>query len=275
MYDGFDFQITYPVMQWHNGARSNKASGGVMYTGGWLLPVDALPPDTKVNTTWKGPLEWTFESGKSETVYAAGEIFVALLRRRRRWFGVNGDGATVYYTDEQARGRRDPSASPSTSLRMQLRAGLRSHTQVLSAVMGAPVPLVLSVKGERSRALDKALSEFYQKVILLVNAQSGAAVPLYHYWCKLSTTVAVLGDEKGFITVGSGKTTKVVALPAAIVPDVVDAAYLQKAAVPDALRDHCARWRAEAEAWSQEWTYNPNPAQRDVVVDPDTGEIIS
>ncbi len=260
MYDGFDFQITYPVMQWHNGARSNKASGGVMYAGGWLLPADDLPPDAKLNTTWKGPLEWTFESGKSETVYAAGEIFVALLRRRRRWFGVNGDGATVYYTDEQARGRRD----------------LRSHTQVLSAVMGAPVPLVLSVKGERSRALDKALSEFYQKVILLVNAQSGGStVPLYHYWCKLSTTVAVLGDEKGFITVGSGKTTKVVALPAAIVPDVVDAAYLQKAAVPDALRDHCARWRAEAEAWSQEWTYNPNPALRDVVVDPDTGEIIS
>ncbi len=96
MYDDFGFQMTYPVLQWHNGMRSNKATGGVPYTGGWLLPESPLPKDAKINSVWKGPVEWVFESGRSEKVYAAGEIYVALLRRRRRWFGADDTGATIY-----------------------------------------------------------------------------------------------------------------------------------------------------------------------------------
>lgn len=258
-YDDFLFQLDYPSAQWHNGAIANKAAGGVPYTGGLLLPAAKLPEGAKITGTWKGPLDWTFETGKTEPVFAASEAFIALLQRRRRWFNKSESGKpTVYYTDAQASGRRD----------------LRSQLQVLCAVKGVPVPIIISVKGERSRAMDKAMSSFFQNVILAANNLDNCKHPLYHYWLKIASSVAAGGDQ-GFIPVGTDGHRKSVALPVAVLPEVVDEAYLQKAAVPEPLRAQCAQWRELALPWSKAWAINPSAdADGDLVVDPDTGEIL-
>ncbi len=255
----FDFQLEYPTAQWHNGAIANKAVGGVPYTGGVLLPAAKLPEGAKITGAWKGPLDWTFETGQTEAVFAANEIFVALLQRRRRWFNKAESGKpTVYYIDAQASGRRD----------------LRSQLQVLCAVMGVPVPIIISVKGERSRAMDKAMSSFFQNVILTANNLTGSKHPLYVFWLKLTSSVVVSGD-KGFIPVGADGHRKSVALPVAVLPETIDEGYLRKAAVPEPLRAQCAQWRELALPWSKAWAINPGAdADSDLVVDPETGEIL-
>lgn len=237
MYDGFGFKRTYPIIQYHIGQMRYKKQGGILYTGGWLLPVRYLPRNASLPAMWEGPNDWTFDSGKSEPAYAASVLRVALLRRRRRWFAKDSSGRFVYYTEEQAKGWRD----------------LHSHMQVLVAAEGVTSgPLAISVKTARSQALEKALNEFYRRVIVPVNVQDQMQHPLYDFWMEIGTSVNVLG-EKGFVIVGNGATAKTITTPVAILPEQMTPEYLAKIHVPPETWDLCAAWYAEAQGWANEW----------------------
>ena len=160
---------SYPVAQWLNGQQALKALGGVHYRGGMILPKRNLPDGARFPGWTEQKI--TFRSGKEENALTAVKVVMAPVRTRFRWFAQQGT-ETVYYP----RGA------------YVMGAHMRGHLQVLSAVKGADVPIIVTFKGKASQIFEALLKDFSARVVQAANrtAPKGKALPRCAFWMSVA-----------------------------------------------------------------------------------------
>jgi hypothetical protein len=218
----------YPVAQWYNGQQALKALGGVPFAGGIVLPMKYVPEGN--------PLPgWTreriaFRSGKEELAWTAQRAELVPIRTRFRWF-VRQGGETAYYPRQA----------------YAMGANMRGHLQVLTAIEGAPEPIVITFKGKASQAFEALLTDFSGKVVQCANRQApkGKALPRYAFRMTVASGPHVKAGSAGQ---ESMVTLPTLGLPAEITPDYLRSVYVG--------RDSLIRfqeWYKEAGPWVEAW----------------------
>ena len=218
----------YPVAQWHNGQQALKALGGVPFAGGIVLPVKYLPEGFTLPGWTRERI--TFRSGKEETAWTTPRAELAPIRMRFRWF-VRQGSETAYYPRHA----------------FVMGANMRGHLQVLTAVKGAPEPIVITFKGKASQAFEKLLKDFSGKVVQPANQQApkGKALPRYAFWMTVTA-----GPH---IKAGSSGQESIVTLPTLGLTADITQDYLRSVYVG---RDSLIRfqeWYQEAGPWVEAW----------------------
>jgi hypothetical protein len=168
----------YPVAQWLHGDPKLAAAGGVMHTGGIILPSKYTDENVAPAPGWTRTTI-AFSSGKSEPVLAAQKPRLAVIRTRFRWFVVNS-GVTTFYP------RRDYAD------------GMRGHVQALCGVQGFDFPVVVTFKGKASQEFERLLKEFGQKVSEAARkVKPDAKWPRFAFYMRLAPGPHVKVGQRG------------------------------------------------------------------------------
>lgn len=236
----------YPVAQWINGDPKLASVGGVMHTGGIVLPTkyadeSVAPPPGWPRTTI------AFSSGKSEDVLAAQKPRLAVIRTRFRWFIVFNGVATYY----------PRSAYVADS-------GMRGHLQAVCGLYGFDFPVVVTFKGKASQEFERLSREFTTKTqdaARKVSADRKASFPRFAFYMKLAAGPHVKVGQKG--------QESIITPPVLELPTALSEEYLSKIYVG---RDNLLAyqdWFHEAEEWASLWN---KPGAEEAQPAEDTGE---
>jgi len=245
--------VGYPWIQWVHGSPQMKQLGGVPYTGGWFMPLDAsgLDDEAEIEGWERGSL--MHSNGDESEGFFARDITVALIRSRRAW-QVYGDGGRTQLFPWNAYDEAKAVGRPSGKL------------QMLCVVRGLaePRPVVLTVHGSVSQAFsvsrtgDSVLNAFNRCVVTPANklaSKAGKAGrwPYRAFWL----TVGPDRDKDGnpiFVTVGDESASSKVTLPIALglSEKMAPKEIAQRFVGADLLDETTAYWR-DAEEWASAW----------------------
>lgn len=240
----------YPMAQWLNGDPKLAAVGGVVHTGGVILPRkyvdDAVAP----------PAGWTqanvaFSSGKTEPVFEAHKPVLAVIRMRFRWF-VTYNGVTTFYP-------RSGYVADS---------GMRGHIQALCGVRGFDFPIVLTFKGKASQEFEKLVRDFTQKTQDATRGEK--KFPRFAFYLKLAPGAHQKVGQKG--------QESIITPPTLELPDISSHERLEKIYVGrDVLVAYQEHYRAASE-WAAAWERpgaeeSEAPETRNAHIDTETGEV--
>jgi hypothetical protein len=222
----------YSLAQWINGQPKLQALAFAR-TGGVFLPNNKAP-DGLTLPGWD-TIEYIFEGGEKESGLAAQTVTFAVIRTRFRWF-ITRDGQTTHYPRQAyVKG-----------------VGMRGKLQLLAAIYGAPVPIVITFTGKGSQSADNALREFQAKIVSVANqtAPANQSLPRYAFYLRL-----VAGAP---IKVGPRGQESIITPPTLILPETIDRAYLKKIYVTRERLLLFQSWFRDAELWAKEWeTFTP------------------
>lgn len=246
---------SYPVAQWLHGDPKLVAAGGVMHTGGIIIPDKYLSDDIAPAPGWTRTTV-AFSSGKSEPVLAAQSPRLAVIRTRFRWFATF-NGATTYYP----RSGYMPDA------------GLRGHVQALCGVHGFDDPIVVTFKGKASQEFERLLKEFTDKVrdaVTKLHREKGdktpAAMPRFAFYMRLAPGPHVKVGQKGQESIITPPTLE---LPAVLGEDYLSKIYTGRDKLLDLQQDYhnAAEWAAAwdkgaTEAEAHDTDLDDDPAER-------------
>lgn len=219
---------SWPVLQWWRGLPDLVGEPGVKAGGGFFIEaerIEALGLDPRQ------PLPG-FEAttlrlgGKAVAGWGAPELHLALLLTDFCWED-RETGRMRYAPSEYERRRK---AAPGSE--RELRGRTRALVAVRELIGAAEVPLLLSVRGTYSAALNTAIRQARRMAeeATRLRRQAGApgAVPVEAFWLCLYA-----GEME---TVGHGQQTSRVALPYADVPAEISRAFLVQSLVEEPLR---------------------------------------
>ncbi len=252
--------VSYPLIQWVNGAVTAKKFGGMDYMGGFFVKkAPAIDADKMAANGWAAT-ERTFKSGASEEGYWKREAAISIISERRRWEVMGADGKLQVFPWNKYDSAKAAGDTP------------RGRNQYLVLVKGLEDvgPFVLTLKGSAAKAFeffrdkDAVLSRFSATVIAAANIASDAAAkksgkptgnrwPYRAFWLPVGAN----RDEKGnptYTEVGQGNNKTSVVLPVALaLPDRAEQVdlkryYVGKTALDavNDLYDSAADWRT---AW--------------------------
>lgn len=231
----------YPVGQWLHGDPKLAAAGGVMHTGGIVIPDKYLDDSIAPAPGWVRT-NVAFSSGKSEAVLAAQKPRLAVIRTRFRWFATY-NGVTTYY--------------PRSGY--QADSGMRGHVQALCGVHGFETPVVMTFKGKASQEFERLLAEFSQKVqeaAYRVARESSKAsggkpsasrFPRFAFYMRLAPGPHVKVGQRGQESI---ITPPVLELPAVIAEDYLSKIYVGRDRLEElqVIYHDAAQWAA---AWDR------------------------
>jgi hypothetical protein len=196
----------YPVAQWLHGDPKLAAAGGVMHTGGIILPSKYTDENVAPAPGWTRTTI-AFSSGKSEPVLAAAKPRLAVVRTRFRWF-ISGNGVTTFY----------PRSAYVAG------AGMRGHVQALCGVQGFDFPVVVTFKGKASQEFERLLKEFGQKVSEAARkVKADAKWPRFAFYMRLAPGPHVKVGQRGQESV---ITPPVLELPAVLTEEHLSKLYV-------------------------------------------------
>jgi hypothetical protein len=244
------FGPQYPFAYWLNGKPQMKQTGGVLYTGGWFMPVDNLDTGLLNEEGLPGPGwdhgEMVFESGNDQAGFFAKNIHIAMLVSRRRWI-VNGVDGGFAWDDYKGAKASSGANSP------------RGHMQILGLIKGAEQfgPVFLSAKGMTTKGItNDVFGAFNQNIIAeAANLRSGNRPPFFMFWMSIGPRMKTK-DTPDFTVVGSGARTSTITLPClAGVDGKADADALNKRYVGGELYARLAELRNSADVvtWEKAW----------------------
>jgi hypothetical protein len=251
----------YPVAQWLNGDPKLAAVGGVVHTGGLIMPTKYLDDNLAPPPGWTRT-HVAFSSGKSEQMMACPKPKLAVIRTRFRWFVIY-NGVTTFY----------PRAGYVAD------AGMRGHIQALCGVHGFDFPVVVTFKGKASQEFERLLREFSQKTQdaahrLLAAKDPKARFPRFAFYMRLAPGPHVKVGQKGQESIVTSPTLE---LPAELTQDYLGKVYVGREAlvafqqVYHDAADWGAAWdRAGAEESDEAAEHDEPPSAR---ANPATGEI--
>lgn len=221
----------YPVAQWLHGDPKLAAVGGIVHTGGIILPTKYVDESIAPPPGWSRTTV-AFSSGKSEDVLACQKPKLAVIRTRFRWF-VIFNGVASYYPR---------SAYIENS-------GMRGHIQALCSVPGFDFPISVAFKGKASQAFEKILKEFADKTSTaaakMVKGNKPARFPRFAWYMKLSAAPHVKVGQKG--------QESIITPPTLDLPTVLTDEYMGKIYVGrDKLIEYQGYYHGAAE-WVAAW----------------------
>lgn len=227
---------TFPWIQWVNGKPGAKQIGGVAYHGGWFMPRDNAPADELPG--WN-ECTLVHEDGSETEGYCRRDLKLAVIRWRRAW---------------RTNGRMFPWDAYDKAVAEGHPSG---KTQVLAAVEGIDVPMVLTLSGTTGRAFmqgrgESVMGDLRRYVIEPANRLSRQRGKSARWaWRAFWLTV---GPKEGFSTVGQPGAQSQVTPPVAVglkdgmTPQQIGTLYVGN----DNLRRH-NEWYADAEKWALAW----------------------
>lgn len=244
----------YPMAQWLNGDPKMAAVGGVVHTGGVILPSKYVDDSIAPAPGWSRTTV-AFSSGKSEPVLAAQKPRLAVIRTRFRWL-VTYNGVTTFYP-------RSGYVADS---------GMRGHIQALCGIHGFDFPAVVTFKGKASQEFEKLNKEFSQKVQeaahKLLTAKDGQRFPRFAFYMRLAPGPHIKAGQKG--------QESVITPPVLELPSVLSDEYLSKIYVGRERLVEMQQIYRDAGEWASAWDRPGAEEDHDAPppdADPDTGEV--
>jgi hypothetical protein len=233
-----------PVVWWKNGDKRQKATGGVLYHGGWAISADTL--DTLNLDTPAGFVAetWINRDGGEYNVLSCRSFGFAVIAKRRQW------------TQNEA-------------------GNSRSHVQVLGIMAlydkGAKKyniygPVVLSAKGLAGRSLEDAFKK-WDKSTLPSRKQYANGYPAWFFYAPIGT----FGNEPVFEQWGGAQKSS--GTPVQVfVPELVTDEHLRAWFVGADTAAMMNEFKSQAKDWLNAWAKKDNAAPADPATPPALAE---
>ncbi len=239
----------YAAAQWLNGDPKMASAGGIMHTGGVVLPEKWVDSGIAPIPGWT----WAtvaFSTGASEKALATPKATLAVIRTRFRWIKTVA-GQKYYFP------------------RAEYREGMRGHLQALVWAKGFDFPMTLTLKGKSGQTFEQLLKEFDAKVGGAAFKVKKVAYPRFAFYLKLKPGPHIKVGPKG--------QESIVTPPTLDLPEVITDEYLSKAYVGRETLLALQETFHQAGEWSKAWnqgTPEPEPVEEMPTADPETGEVI-
>jgi hypothetical protein len=209
-----------PRVWWYNGVKQ-IGSPGIFYTKLEEHPGDALG---KPWTLSKRPYD--------EVGYEAPGLHLAVIGAR----------SEPFFAEKDAAGKE------TRRYIAQWVKGAKIYTEWLCFVNGMDYPVVLCSKGLTGKALAEASKEYRRRVLKPAEREIKRNLPPWSYWMPIAT----MTDDKGKVVFADTGHGSFVTPPALRLPDLADAALIEKLFVGPDILARGVEVRAEYETWLKE-----------------------
>jgi hypothetical protein len=255
------FGPAYATVQWLNGDPKQKSVGGISYTGGFFISLEANVPEVELKAAGFEP--FTLVTGEGEEVqgFAVRNLTVSPIRFRKCW-QVDREGQLSQRFSNEEFDEASLLAKP------------RGVGHVLVGVKGITQPLVLAFKGLAVKDVlgmgnDRGIIPSYGTIILGAAKQVARQANRKQDYPLCSFTMTIGPDtEDGkkpkFTEVGSGENTSMVTKPTWIdaPTGAVDRPHLTKIFVGNETLGKYQDWHSEAQEWVDAFTTEKLAARR-------------